>query len=254
MHQNLTTDYLLVLLQSLFHLKFDSSQIRADAFARFWLFISRDPPPPSDKVTSILSTATGTVLDLGPGSGSQVKYLNNPSIRTIYGAEPCGGLHNALRKSAADAGLEDKYHTLGCGDEARPLVPGLAKAGVLKDGEMGEIFDSIVCIRVLCSVPAIEETVKGLFALLKPGGRMIICEHVVNPRGKRGSALARVLQGVYMMMGWRFFVGDCELDRDTVGILKKATGSAGWERVEIEMLNEWSTLPHALGVLVKKGT
>ncbi|KAI9707466.1 MAG: hypothetical protein M1836_000427 [Candelina mexicana] len=251
---NVMTDYLIVLLQSLSHLKFDHAQISADAFARFWIFFSRDPPPSSDALTSILSTATGTVLELGPGSGGQVKYLTNPSTQAIYGAEPCEGLHKALRKSVADAGLGDKYHVLGCGGEIGSLVPGLAKAGLLRDGETSEVFDSIVCVRVLCSVPNIEETVKGLYALLKPGGRIIICEHVVNPGGEMSSTLARILQGVYMLMGWKIFLGGCHLDRDTLGALQKAGGSGGWERVKIEMQSEWSTIPHALGVLVKKGS
>ncbi len=132
------------------------------------------------------------------------------------------------------------------------LVPTLAKTGLLKDGETSEIFDSIVCVRVLCSVPKPQETVKGLYALLKPGGKFIMYEHVSNPGGKKGSALSRVLQEVYMLMGWRIFLGGCHLNRDTAGIVKKAGGSEGWESMKMEMQSEWSTIPYAVGVLVKK--
>jgi hypothetical protein len=99
-----------------------------------------------------------------------------------------------------------------------------------------------------------EKTIQELYTLLKPGGRVLVTEHVVNPwRTAKGSILARVAQGVYQLLGWSFFIGDCCMDRDTEGALRKAAdGDGGWESVDIERSFGWSPLPYISGVFVKK--
>lgn len=165
-------------------------------------------------IPPLLATAKGDVLELGPGSGEQVQYFQAAKdARRIYGAEPCLPLHDDLRANATRYGLGDKYHIVTAGAEKETLVPGLAKAGLLTNRSADDgVFDTIVCVRVLCSVKDLHETTEAMFTLLKPGGRLIICEHMVNPgfRGDgRGSYLARLLQSVYQLLGWTFFVGNC---------------------------------------------
>ncbi|KAI9813666.1 MAG: hypothetical protein M1827_003737 [Pycnora praestabilis] len=247
---------------------FDFSEIREKAFARLWLAIA--PVLPSVRSTgvvealpSLLSTATGVVLELGPGNGGQVASFTNPDIRAVYGAEPVKDLHEDLRKSADAAGLQDKYHILTCGGQTESLVPALAKAGVLNEGMDGEdrkrgdwigVFDTIVCVRVLCSVPQLEETAQTLFRLLRPGGTLIVSEHVVNSwQSSKGSYIGRVLQLIYTLMGWSFFMGNCHLQRDTAKALKNAgKGDDGWAVVALDSDSPWGTLPYITGVLVKK--
>lgn len=226
----------------------DFPTFRSQAFSRFWLAngeaLSGDMPP---DLTPLLSTLHGTVLDIGPGSGEQLhRYTQSVStVNVIYGAEPAGDLHPKLAMKANDAGFEGKYHILNCGAEPRSLIPALAKEGLLKDAAEG-LFDEIVSIRVLCGVPDLKETVDGLYGLLKPGGRLIVMEHVVS----RGSSIARILQAVYMWIGgWRFWMGGCCLDRDTEGVLRDA---GAWRKIELKTLNSWSTIPQIVGYLVKQ--
>lgn len=169
-------------------------------------------------------------------------------------------MHLALKESANVAGLGDKYQILPCGGERASLLPALAKAGLLKEsgGEVKEegIFDTIISIRVLCSVPNLESSLSTLYSLLRPGGRFIICEHVVNPwRTPKGSILGRAFQVLYMLLGWPFFIGDCRMDRDTATLLKQiGEANEGWESVELDKTMEWSVLPFTSGVYVKKST
>ncbi len=212
----------------------------------------------------LLSTTTGTVLEIGPGSGGFSTYYTSPSIRAIYGAEPVIELHRALKESTNAAGLGDKYKILHCGGESESLIPALGNIGLLKEedwkkengkNEQG-IFDTIVCVRVLCGVPRLASAIETLYNLLRPGGRLIICEHVINPwrTSKKGSLLGRSLQIFYQMLGWTFFVGNCHMDRDIVKLLMEAgDANGGWESVELEKSLEWSPLPFVTGVLVKKG-
>lgn len=189
-------------------------------------------------------------------------------VKGIYGAEPCKGLHGELSARASMEGLDGKYHVLGCGVSAGELFPELRRVGLLHatdgDGgveeqmrrikEKGGVFDTIICVRVLCSVPDLEQRARELYALLKPGGQLLVAEHVVNPwRTPKGSFIARIAQGVYELLGWRWFMGDCCMVRDTEGALKRAAeGDGGWEAVDMERSFGWSALPYISGVWVKK--
>ncbi|KAL4806106.1 S-adenosyl-L-methionine-dependent methyltransferase [Aspergillus unguis] len=255
--------------------------LRDEAFGRFWVAFSsnREEPPPqdtqpltgsgsgfgadvkevqasSDLIPPILAQASGVVLDVGPGTGTQMPLLKSPAIKAIYGAEPCKGLHPELRKRANDEGLGDKYTILPCSVVRKELEGELEKVGVRPDGAGdGGVFDTIITVRVLCSVPDFENTVVELYSLLKPGGKMLVVEHVVNPwKTAKGSILARVMQGIYHLCGWRWVMGDCCLNRDTEGVLRKvAQGDGGWESADVERWFERTCMVYVAGTFVKRG-
>lgn len=194
--------------------------------------------------------------------------LRSPAIKTIYGAEPCHGLHAELRASATSQGLEDKYNILPCGVESADLIPTLQKQGLLKTDTSDVpsilenlsttkegVFDTIVCVRVLCSVPDMRRTVQDLYTLLRPGGKMLVVEHVVNPwRTPKGSVIARVVQAFYGFLGWSWYMGNCCMNRDTTSALKHAADrDGGWESVELDSWFESTPMPYVAGILTKKG-
>ncbi|KAL4890333.1 S-adenosyl-L-methionine-dependent methyltransferase [Aspergillus ambiguus] len=249
-----------------------TSKLRDEAFGRFWVAFSTTradgPPPPvadapasgqiqcsSDLIPPILARASGVVLDVGPGTGTQMPLLRSPAIKAIYGAEPCAGLHAELRARAEAEGLADKYHIVPTSVVAAELVPALEARGLSVAGSGSGVFDTIVCVRVLCSVPDMRRTVAELYGLLRPGGRLLVVEHVVNPwRTPKGSLVARVMQAVYGWLGWSWFVGDCCLNRDTEAALRAAAAAdGGWEEVEVDRWFGRSPLPYVSGVLVKRG-
>ncbi|CAI7645314.1 unnamed protein product [Penicillium pancosmium] len=259
-------------------------RLRDEAFGRFWVEFSTPAPnaaPPatvsetetdtfqpgrntngsSDLIPPLLRTANGIVLDIGPGTGTQMPLLRSSSISTIYGPEPCTGLHDKLRAKAVAEGISSKYHILPCGAAASQLLPALRESGTgvtesYDSDSRNGIFDTIICVRVLCSVPEMERTVNELYGMLKPGGKLLVTEHVVNPwRTAKGSVLARVVQSVYQLFGWSFFIGDCALDRDTEGaLLRAASVDGGWEVVDLEKNFAWSVMPYVSGTLVKKSS
>ncbi|OKL57424.1 hypothetical protein UA08_07046 [Talaromyces atroroseus] len=260
-----------------------SRQVRDEAFSRFWINFSaprvtvdeHGVPDTSNLsgsgalIPPLLQKIRGVVLDVGPGTGTQMPYFIQPAkenVSAIYGAEPCVGLHAELRERAALCGLEAKYHILSCSADKKELIDALRRDGVQvnnaatnanKEKEKG-IFDTMICIRVLCSVPNPAETISDLYSLLRPGGQMIIVEHVVNPftlfgSKKGGSLMARCLQTVYSLLGWSFLIGDCCLDRDTETYLRNAAErDGGWESFDLEHRFAWTTLPYISGVLVKR--
>ena len=176
-------------------------------------------------------------------------------ITRIYGAEPCVGLHDTLKKNIAAANIDSKYTILNCSAELASLMPALEKTGEIpKSAQPRDIFDTIICIRVLCGLSDAQSTVQDFYKLLKPGGKLLICEHFVNPwRSTKGSVVARLLQSFYQLCGWSFFVGNCSLERDTRDVLLKAASEdGGWGDVLLENNFEWSPLPYLSGTLVKR--
>ncbi len=174
-------------------------------------------------------------------------FANNANVSAIYGAEPATGLHKTLQLRINEAKLVNKYHILNSTAAKDALLPALDKEGV-KISPKG-IFDTIICIRVLCGVPNLEETVRDFHSLLRPGGQLMVVEHIRNPWEKNGSVAGRSMQILYHLLGWRFFLAGCEMHRDTPAVLKRA---APWEAVELKTHFLWSALPYVEGTLTKK--
>ncbi|KAK5327592.1 hypothetical protein LTR93_002977 [Exophiala xenobiotica] len=243
------------------------------AFAGLWLqfgpaFAEQTPP----EISTLLSRSRGLILDVGPGSGEQLHRFSHPeNITAIYGVEPGVTLHDRLRESARTAGLGDKYHVIAATADLDSILPGLVKAGLVNaDADANQsnqnqsqsqtqsqlsakdlqLFDEIVCIRVLCGVPDLRASVADLYGLLKPGGRFIVCEHVLNSK----STAANLVQRFWMTVGWKRLMGGCELTRDTLRTFLEVAQDkdGGFAKVEMKQVDEHSMVTHIVGVLTKK--
>jgi SAM-dependent methyltransferase len=204
---------------------------------------------------ALLATARGKILDLGPGTGVLLSRFKPELITEGYGPEPAVDMHPKLKENIAKAGLHGKYHVLECGAEPDSLIPALAKAGVLgRDGWGGEgVFDTVLCTRVLCGVPQPEETIKLLYRLLKPGGRMLVCEHVTSPWPVKGSILGWGVQKVLAAVGWKFWMAGGPITRDTLAMLHAAPGKGEeWGEVDIAYAGSWHPLPFIVGTFTKE--
>jgi cyclopropane fatty-acyl-phospholipid synthase-like methyltransferase len=126
-----------------------------------------------DKETAIpalVSEASGVVLEIGPGLGSQLSRYDTSKITKVYGVEPNIDLHKSLRENVKASGLTDVYEIIPCGVED---VIELKKHGIA----LGSI-DTVLSVQVLCSVPDLDEMLRRLYALMKPGGQFVVYEHV----------------------------------------------------------------------------
>ena len=160
-----------------------------------------------------------------------------------------------LKKNITAAHLDAKYTVLNCSAERTSLLSALEKSEDFPNPiPFSDLFDTIICVRVLCGVPTPKTAVRDLYKILKPGGKLIVCEHVINPwRTAKGSVVARLFQLLYQLCGWSFFVGNCSLERDTKKVLLEAAErDGGWDDVLLQRDFGWSPLPYLSGVLVKK--
>lgn len=131
------------------------------------LFFENEKETPTP---ALIASACGIILELGPGSGNQLSRYSKSQITKIYGVEPNTVLHPLLQANVKKHGLSDIYTIVPCGieDFDRLRTYGLTEGSV----------DTVVCHQVLCGVPRPEEMAKACYQFLRPGGVMIVKEHV----------------------------------------------------------------------------
>ncbi|OCL13912.1 S-adenosyl-L-methionine-dependent methyltransferase, partial [Glonium stellatum] len=234
------------------------SALRRAAYSALWLSTGSTLAGPSHlpgPTASLIQSARGRVLEIGAGSGELIQYYDPQQVDEVVGIEPAQELVGKLSRNAKRGHGAERYRIIRASAEQNSLLPALEKAGLLEPGWVQEgVFDEIICVRVLCMVPRFEETVEGLWRLLKPGGRFVICEHGINRwrcQDDVGSFVARILQAFYESLGWSFWMGDCHLQRDIEGVFRGVGGGNGWSKVVLELVDGWSVLPYTVGYLVK---
>ncbi|MCJ1294250.1 hypothetical protein MMC34_005808 [Xylographa carneopallida] len=212
-----------------FHALTHLSVIKDRAFAKFWLawgpgFTANEN---ESAVPALVASAYGVVVELGPGSGNQLPRMDTSKIEKVYGVEPVISLHAALRLSIKENKMSDIYQIVPASIEDEPAL--------MKFGVNPGTVDTIISIQVLCSVPNPQETIRRLYELLKPGGQLIIFEHIENE-----DMVSRLMQKFWNLV-WPIFLGNCHLGRPTERYLKSA---GKWSK--IELTNNQSELPASL--------
>lgn len=112
-------------------------------FTKFWTAISEETAvkcgPEKHRVAA---GCQGVVIEIGPGLGPGIQYLDKGQVQRVYAVEPNKELCEGLRRKAEELGWgEDRYVILSCGieDEAK-----LREAGVPIDGGV----DTVLVIQV----------------------------------------------------------------------------------------------------------
>jgi SAM-dependent methyltransferase len=169
---------------------------------------------------------TGTVLEIGPGTGANFAYYP-PDICWI-GIEPNPFMHPHLRAAAARAGLSIDIHD------------GTADRIALDD----ESTDVVVSTLVLCSVPDVSGALREIHRVLKPGGRFLFIEHVADSPGTWLRRTQRLLRPFV-----RTLADGCHLDRDTaLAIERHGFAGVAYQRLRLPIP---LVSPHIIGVATK---
>ncbi|KAJ5622542.1 hypothetical protein N7528_005774 [Penicillium herquei] len=187
-------------------------------------------------VPSLVKSASGIILDLGPGPGNQIHRFDVSLVERIYGVEPNAQFKNTIEAKLDTHDLQDKYKVVICGIEDSDI---LREEGITEGS-----LDTVLCIQVLCAVKDPKNVMKEVWKLLKPGGKFIFWEH-----GCSRDSLTHITQAC-CNPAWSTFIG-CNLTRN---VLADILNSGEWENPhEIEEPEEpLSLLPRIQGVLIKK--
>jgi len=112
----------------------------------------------------VCSQAAGEVLEIGIGTGRNLPHYRN-DVR-LTGVELSPAMLEIARTRAREVGREID---LRVGD-AQAL------------GFPDQSFDSVVCTLSLCTIPDDRAAVAEMRRVLRPGGRLLLLEHVRSPR------------------------------------------------------------------------
>ncbi|QEO13090.1 class I SAM-dependent methyltransferase [Agromyces intestinalis] len=158
------------------------------------------------KRTAFGSLAARTVVELGAGVGSNLRYL--PPGAELVAVEPNSRMHAALAKRCAQAGVELRLIT-----EYAERIP-------LAD----ESVDEVICSLVLCTVADPDAVLREVRRVLRPGGRFRFVEHVAGPPRSIRSWVQRAVRRPW---GWTF--EGCDPHRDTAAVIERA----GFQRTSV---------------------
>ena len=133
---------------------------------------------------------TGSVLEIGAGTGANLEYLSGAEQITF--SEPDRYMRRKLEPLVASSPIPVE------------VIPNPGESLPFKDNT----FDSVLTTLVLCMVKDVDKVTKEAFRVLKPGGRYYFYEHVAAKR-PAGRLLQRTLGPT-----WKWGTTGCHLQRD----------------------------------------
>jgi len=177
---------------------------------------------------SLLRGVSGSVLEIGCGTGKNFEHYDWAQIESLEATEPDPFMLGHAREKLAglDAMARSKLTLTEAPAEGLPFPD--------------ERFDVVVSCLVLCTVADPSRSLAEVWRVLKPGGELRLLEHVAAEGTWR-----RVQDAIQPVYGW--FAAGCRLDRRT----EDAVTGAGFT-LEVSERPKFSALhPAFLGVARK---
>ncbi len=160
---------------------------------------------------------SGHVLEVGVGTGKNFSFYPEGVLMTAIDFSP-GMLAQARRKQQR-SGIRVTL--------AEMDVEGL---------QLGShCFDSVVGTFVFCSVPAPRQGLREIYRVLRPGGELLLLEHVISTH----PLLAKLMRLLDPLVSRMF---GAHINRDTV----KNVQASGFRHVKVTHLNHFVKLVRAI--------
>ena len=156
--------------------------------------------------SALLKNAPAVVVELGPGSGANLRYL--PRGTKLIAIEPNEYMHPGLKERAIELGID--LDLRGLAGEQLDLA--------------SQSVDFVFSSLVLCTVEQPRRVISEVRRVLKSGGRFACLEHVEAPVG---SPIRRLQHAI--RRPWRWVFEGCDLCRDTGELLR----TSGFSQVEV---------------------
>jgi SAM-dependent methyltransferase len=158
----------------------------------------------------VVPQAQGRVLEVGMGSGLNLDYYDPSKVEFVWGLEPSRGMRRKAESRLASAPFEVKW--LDLPGEQIPLEDNSA--------------DTVLLTYTLCTIPDWRTALEGMRRVLKPGGKLIFCEHGEAPDESVRRWQARI-NGM-----WGAIAGGCNLNRPVPRFLEEG----GFRVTELETM------------------
>lgn len=148
----------------------------------------------------IVPNASGTVLEIGIGSGLNIPFYNISKIDKIYGLDPSIQLCKKAIKKAEEIDINIDF-----------LFEG-AEEIKLKSNSI----DTVVITYTLCSIPNPMDALKEIKRVMRSDGNILFCEHGIAPDIKVSKWQNRINPI------WGKLFGGCNINRDIPSIISNS--------------------------------
>jgi ubiquinone/menaquinone biosynthesis C-methylase UbiE len=147
----------------------------------------------------VVPLAEGRVLEIGMGSGLNLPFYNPAKVTHVWGLEPAAEMRKRAMKRAGD--LKFPLEFLDLKAEEIPLDD--------------KSVDTVLVTYTLCTIPHVVDALKGMRRVLKPGGRMIFCEHGRAPDASVSKWQDRITPA------WKAIAGGCHVGRPIPELIRE---------------------------------
>ena len=150
--------------------------------------------------TSMFAKLKGTVVEIGPGAGLNLRYYPK-TVRRYIGIEPSIFMMKYFQRVASHSKINAR------------MMRGNSENIPLKSNST----DTVISTHVLCSVNDVQKSLQEIVRVLKPGGTFLFIEHEAAPPG---SLLRKIQNFIHPI--W-FLLGDgCHTNRRLGDFVKRA--------------------------------
>lgn len=158
----------------------------------------------------IVPKAAGVVLELGFGAGLNLPFYDSTRVTKVYALEPEQGMLVRARKAARGASIAVEVLAETAEQVSLPAAS----------------IDTVLVTYALCTIPGAIAALTGARRVLKPGGKLLFCEHGLAPDAE----VARTQAQVEPL--WKRFAGGCHLTRDIPALVR----AGGFEIATMEAM------------------
>ena len=147
----------------------------------------------------IVPEAEGEILEIGFGSGLNIPYYDRLKVRKIWALEPSAGMRRKARPAVDETDMDIEFVDLP-GEQ----IP-------LHDNSV----DTILMTYTLCTITDTKTALEGMRRVLRPGGRLLFCEH-----GRAPDENVRRWQN-RLNPAWSRIAGGCNMNRDIPALINE---------------------------------
>jgi ubiquinone/menaquinone biosynthesis C-methylase UbiE len=126
-----------------------------------WLVsVFGDPAPIQAARRKLLSAADGVVLEVGIGAGANLPHYDRTRVTKLFGLEPNRAMLRRAKQRTRGIGIDVEF--LDLPGERIPL------------GDAS--IDCVVSTFTLCTISGVDQALRGIRRVLKPGGGLLFLE------------------------------------------------------------------------------